>query len=65
MNVALASNPQIRFFDSRRGYCVCTVTADELTTDYRATSDGTDPDASISTIATFRVANGTPGIIES
>ncbi|MEQ8716485.1 MAG: alkaline phosphatase D family protein [Acidimicrobiales bacterium] len=56
-----ASNPQIRFFDARKGYCTCEVTPDSWTTTYRAIADATVPDQQAETLSTWRVVAGTPG----
>ncbi|MEE9415859.1 MAG: alkaline phosphatase D family protein, partial [Acidimicrobiales bacterium] len=58
----LAGNEQMKFFDARGGYVVCAVTEESWSVEYRAISDRTDPDASISTIARFTVEDGIAGI---
>lgn len=58
----LAGNEQMKFFDARGGYVVCTVSEQTWTAEYRAVSDRTDPDATISTIARFTVEDGIAGI---
>ena len=60
--LVLATNPQLKFFDARKGYTVCEMTPDALVAEYRAIADPADPDSPIETIATFDVAAGTPGV---
>ncbi len=54
-------NPQLRFFDNHRGYVRCALEPGRLTTDFRAVSTVTAPTATVATIATFVVDDGTPG----
>lgn len=58
---ALALNPHIKFFNSRRGYVRATVTPSLWTSDYRIVPYVTRPGAPIETRATFVVENGKPG----
>jgi alkaline phosphatase D len=51
-------NPQVRYFEPTSGYAVCDVTPGEWRTDFKYVSDVNDPDASVSTGATFLVADG-------
>jgi alkaline phosphatase D len=55
-------NPGLRFLDRRRGYVACTVTPSEWTSDYRVVDFVTRPGGSTRSLATFRVAAGTPGL---
>ena len=57
----LAFNPQIKFFDPRKGYTVCTVTPTSWEAEYKALDDVQDPASDIATIATFDLVPGTPG----
>ncbi|HTO55337.1 MAG TPA: alkaline phosphatase D family protein, partial [Myxococcota bacterium] len=58
----LADNPHVRFFDSRwRGYMVSDVTPERVTTRFQAISNPQDPNAALSTLATFVVEDGKPG----
>jgi alkaline phosphatase D len=62
----LPDNPHVRFFESRmRGYSCIDVTAKEMTTRFRAVSDVTRPDATISTLKTYVVEDGKPGAQEA
>jgi alkaline phosphatase D len=60
----LPDNPHVQFFESRkRGYVSVDVDAGQMTTRLRAISDVTDPKASVSTLKTFAVENGKPGVV--
>lgn len=62
----LPDNPHIRFFESRkRGYVSVDVDAKQMTTRLRVISDVTDPKAGVSTLKTFAVENGKPGVAEA
>jgi alkaline phosphatase D len=59
----LPDNPHVHFFESRkRGYVSVDVDAKQMTTRLRALSDVTDPKAGVSTLKTFAVENGKPGV---
>jgi alkaline phosphatase D len=61
----LPDNPHIRFFESRkRGYVSVDVDARQMTTRMQIVSDVTDPKATVSTLRTFAVENGKPGVAE-
>jgi alkaline phosphatase D len=57
----LADNPFVKFFNGQRGYVTCEVSADGLTADYRVVDYVTQPDAPISTRASFVIESGRPG----
>jgi alkaline phosphatase D len=60
----LPDNPDVRFFESRkRGYVSVEVDRGMMTTRLRALSDVTDPKADVTTLATFAVENGRPGVV--
>jgi alkaline phosphatase D len=62
----LPDNPHVHFFESRkRGYVSVDVDAKQMTTRMRVVTDVTDPNASISTLKTFAVENGKPGVAEA
>ena len=63
--IALDANPQIRFFDTRRGYAVCELTPETYTTTFRAVLDATDPTSTVETIATWTVRAGTTELVDS
>jgi alkaline phosphatase D len=59
-------NPHIHFFDSRvRGYSAVEVTRQQMTVRFRALSSGTDPRASVSTLRSFTIEDGRPGVVAS
>jgi alkaline phosphatase D len=57
-NVALSTNPQIRYFNGRRGYVRCEVTPKTWRTDYRLLDYVTRPGSGIATKASFMVEPG-------
>jgi alkaline phosphatase D len=60
----LPDNPHVRFFESRkRGYVSVDVDAKQMITRLRVISDVVDPKASVSTLKTFAVENGKPGVV--
>ena len=61
---ALATNPQIKWFDSRRGYTVCDVTPDRWLVTYRAVADGLEEASPVEPASTWEVAAGTPGAVQ-
>jgi alkaline phosphatase D len=62
----LSANPWVHYFeDKSRGYICADLARDKLTMRYRAVADVRDPHASISTLKTFAVANGRPGLVEA
>jgi alkaline phosphatase D len=62
----LPDNPHVHFFESRkRGYVSVDVTAAQMTTRLRVVSNVADPEASISTLKTFAVESGKPGVVEA
>jgi alkaline phosphatase D len=59
----IADNPHIRFFESRvRGYGSVELTRGRMTTKLRAISDVRDPNAGVTTLKTFVVEDGKPGV---
>ena len=61
---SLPDNPHVQFFESRkRGYVSADVDNRQMTTRLRVISDVTDPKASVSTLKTFAVESGKPGVV--
>jgi alkaline phosphatase D len=59
---ALSANPHTKFFDGKnRGYVRCHLTQNTWQSDYRIVSTIREPNASISTLASFVVPNGRSG----
>jgi alkaline phosphatase D len=62
----LPENPHIRFFESRRrGYVRCEVTPGRWRTDFRVVESVREPVSPVSTLASFTVEAGRPGVVES
>jgi alkaline phosphatase D len=60
----LPDNPHVKFFDSRvRGYVAVQVSPAKMDIQFRAISDVTDPNASVSTLRSFSVEDGRPGVV--
>ena len=60
----LPDNPHVHFFESRqRGYVSVDLDGRAMTTQMRVVSDVADPKASISTLKTFVVESGKPGVV--
>lgn len=58
----LRENPHLRFFNGRRGYVRCTLTADRCTADFQVIPFVSRPGAPVETRASFVVENGRPGL---
>jgi alkaline phosphatase D len=62
----LNENPHVHFFESRkRGYVCVDLDRSRMNVRMRAVSDAHDPNATISTLKTFAVENGKPGVVEA
>jgi alkaline phosphatase D len=61
---ALPENPHVRFFDkSVRGYACADIAPARTTVRFQALSDPRDPRATVSTLSTFVVEAGRPGVV--
>jgi alkaline phosphatase D len=61
---ALPDNPHVHFFESRRrGYVCVDLERAQMQVRMRVVSDATDPKADISTLKTFAVEGGRPGVV--
>ena len=59
---SIPDNPQVRLFETRyRGYMTAEVTSARLAVDYRAISDRTKKDATVSTLKSYVVEDGRAG----
>ena len=58
----LVSNPDMLFFDGRRGYSTVDVRRHRLTTTYKALDYVSKPDAPLITVASLSVLDGIPGV---
>jgi alkaline phosphatase D len=54
-------NPHIHLQNNNRGYVRCTVTPDDWTSEYRIATTVAQPTSPMQSLATFVIANGTPG----
>lgn len=62
VTLALSNNPHTKFFNGAlRGYVRCDLTRDRWQSDYRVVSTIREPEATISTLASFVVEDGKPG----
>jgi len=62
----LPDNPHVHFFESRRrGYVCVDLQRAHMQVRMRAVSDAHDPKADISTLKTFAVEGGRPGVVEA
>ncbi|MGA8650248.1 MAG: alkaline phosphatase D family protein [Xanthobacteraceae bacterium] len=61
---ALPENPHVHFFESRRrGYACVDLERAQMQVQMRVVSDAHDPKADISTLRTFAVEGGKPGVV--
>ena len=58
---ALAANPQLRWFDGRRGYTICDVTPERWLATYRAVADPFDEASTVDTVSEWEITAGVPG----
>ena len=61
---ALTANPHLKWFDAQRGYTVCEVTPDRWLATYRAVTDQFDEASPVTTIGSWEVRAGIPGVLE-
>ncbi len=59
---AIESNPQIKWFDNRRGYTRCEVTPERWVSTYRVVDDQFDESSGSADASTWEVVAGTPGV---
>jgi alkaline phosphatase D len=60
----LPANPHVKFFDSRvRGYVSVEVSRQRMDARFRAISQVTDPNATVSTLKAFAIENGRVGAV--
>jgi phosphodiesterase/alkaline phosphatase D-like protein len=61
----LPDNPHVHFFESRRrGYVIVDLEHAKMQVHMRVVSDAHDPKADISTLKTYAVESGHPGVVE-
>jgi alkaline phosphatase D len=61
---ALTANPHLKWFDAQRGYTVCEVTPDRWLATYRSVTDQFDETSPVTTIGSWEVRAGVPGVLE-
>src|SRR5262245_41607192 len=61
----LSENPQIKLYNTQRGYVRCEVTPKRLTADFRVVQKVSVPESSVSTRATFVTESGHPGAVRT
>lgn len=57
-----ASNPHLKFYSARRGYTLATVSPAQVRADFRAVPKVTEHGAAVSTVKSFVVLDGRPGL---
>ena len=58
----IVDNPHIKLYEGRhRGYSLCTLTKDQMTTDLRVVNDVRSPDMQARTLKSYVVEDGRPG----
>jgi alkaline phosphatase D len=58
----MPANPHLKFHNDRRGYVRTTITPDTVHADFRVLDSVTEPDAPVSTAASFAIVSGQPGL---
>lgn len=58
----LAANPHLKLVNERRGYVVCRLTPEQMRAEYRILPYVDRPDAPVSTLRSFVVEAGNPGL---
>jgi alkaline phosphatase D len=58
----VATNPHLKFFSDRRGYVRTTITPAQITADFRSVAMVTEHGAPVSTLRSFAIHDGQPGL---
>jgi alkaline phosphatase D len=58
----LARNPHCKLYNAQRGYLVCEVTPQRWVTDFRVLDQVSRPGGVVSSLASWAVAAGRPGL---
>ena len=61
---ALIANPQLKWFDSQRGYTVCEVTPQRWLATFRTVADQFDENSAVTDATVWEVIAGTPGVAQ-
>ncbi|MFI1991811.1 alkaline phosphatase D family protein [Actinoplanes sp. NPDC020271] len=59
----VATNPHLKFYSERRGYTLTTITPSQVRADFRAVASVTEHGAAVSTLKSFAILDGTPGLV--
>jgi alkaline phosphatase D len=62
---AIAANPQIKWFDAKRGYTVCEVTPDRWLATFRSVTDQFDEASPVAEASAWEIIAGKPGAIQA
>ena len=62
VSAALTANPQIKWFDAKRGYTLCEVTPERWLATYRAVKDQFDESSPVDTVSSWEVRAGQAGV---
>jgi len=65
VDAVLAANPHIKFYNGKRGYVRCELNRDRWRTDWRMVPYVSRADAPISTVKSFVLERGRPGLMEA
>jgi alkaline phosphatase D len=65
VEAALTTNPQIEWFDAKRGYTVCEVTPDRWLATFRQVADQFDEASPVTSVGTWEVLAGSPGVTKT
>jgi alkaline phosphatase D len=57
-----ATNPHLKFYSNRRGYVRTTITPAQITADFRAVAQVSQHGAAVSTVQSFAIPDGQPGL---
>jgi alkaline phosphatase D len=57
-----STNPHLKFYSARRGYTLTTIGQSQVRADFRSVPLVTQHDAAVSTLKSFVIADGRPGL---
>jgi alkaline phosphatase D len=58
----VGTNPWLKFYSNRRGYIRTTVTPTQMTADFRGVAKVSEHDSPVSTLKSFVIEEGRPGL---
>ncbi|GAA2875829.1 phosphodiesterase [Actinoplanes cyaneus] len=59
----VATNPHLKFYSERRGYTLTTISPSQVRADFRAVASVSEHGAAVSTLKSFAILDGTPGLV--